>query len=170
MTITVVAYGVEPSTQIVVRNGKKVYVHKVEKGHTLYAIAKAYGVTEKQIIDCNNGLTAESLRIDDIIFIPCVDSKDKPKREKSKDDAKFYIHKVQSGETLYSIARKYKISVDIILKDNPTVDASALALDTELRIRRGDVGYASSQEIERKESEQQLKPNEHIVQMGETVY
>ena len=170
MTITVVAYGVEPSTQIVVRNGKKVYVHKVEKGHTLYAIAKAYGVTEKQIIDCNNGLTAESLRIDDIIFIPCVDSKDKPKRETSKDDAKFYIHKVQSGETLYSIARKYKISVDIILKDNPTVDASALALDTELRIRRGDVGYASSQEIERKESEQQLKPNEHIVQMGETVY
>ena len=173
MAISVEAYGIEPSTQIVVRDGKKVYVHKVERGHTLYAIAKAYGVSEKQIIDCNKGLTAETLRIDDIIFVPCIEGDEKPKRDKRSkrgDDDKFYIHKVERGETLYSIARKYKISVDVILEDNPSVESSSLALGAELRIRRGEVGYTSSQDIERREGEQQLKPNEHIVQAGETVY
>ena len=173
MAVSVEAYGIEPSTQIVVRDGKKVYVHKVERGHTLYAIAKAYGVSEKQIIDCNKGLTAETLRIDDIIFVPCIEGDEKPKRDKRSkrgDDDKFYIHKVERGETLYSIARKYKISVDVILEDNPSVESSSLALGAELRIRRGEVGYTSSQDIERREGEQQLKPNEHIVQAGETVY
>lgn len=176
MTIALEAYGIEPSTQIVVRNGRKMYLHKVEKGHTLYAIAKAYGVTEKQIKDCNNGLTAETLRIDDVILVPCVDSKDKAKSqpkgkaEKGDGDAKFYTHVVKGGETLYSIARNYKISVDVILADNPSVEASNLSLGTELRIRRGEVGYASSEDINREESVQQIKPNEHVVQAGETVY
>ena len=172
MTFVVATYAIEPSTQIVVRNGRKVYVHKVEKGHTLYSIAKAYGVTEKQIIDCNSGLSAATLRVDDVIFVPCVESKDKPKskREQSGDNVKYYTHTVQSGETLYSIARSYKISVDILLEDNPTVSASSLALGTELRIRRSEVGYTTTPAIDAQEQQQSLRPNEHVVQAGETVY
>lgn len=172
MTFVVATYAIEPSTQIVVRNGRKVYVHKVEKGHTLYSIAKAYGVTEKQIIDCNTGLSAATLRVDDVIFVPCVENKDKPKskRDQGGDNTKYYTHTVQSGETLYSIARSYKISVDILLEDNPTVRASSLALGTELRIRRSEVGYTTTPDIDNQEQRQSLRPNEHIVQAGETVY
>ena len=172
MTFVVATYAIEPSTQIVVRNGRKVYVHKVEKGHTLYSIAKAYGVTEKQIIDCNTGLSAATLRVDDVIFVPCVENKDKPKskRDQGGDNTKYYTHTVQSGETLYSIARSYKISVDILLEDNPTVSASSLALGTELRIRRSEVGYTTTPDIDNQEQSQSLRPNEHIVQAGETVY
>ena len=172
MTFVVATYAIEPSTQIVVRNGRKVYVHKVEKGHTLYSIAKAYGVTEKQIIDCNTGLSAATLRVDDVIFVPCVENKDKPKskRDQGGDNTKYYTHTVQSGETLYSIARSYKISVDILLEDNPTVSASSLALGTELRIRRSEVGYTTTPDIDNQEQRQSLRPNEHIVQAGETVY
>jgi LysM repeat protein len=120
--LAVEAYSIEPSTQIVVRNGRKVYVHKVEKGHTLYSIAKAYGVTEKQIIDCNQGLSPATLCVDDIIFIPCVEKKGDKKQtspESSKGGGKYYTHVVESGDTFYSIARRYKISVDVLRADNP---------------------------------------------------
>lgn len=169
--ISVSAFSIEPSTQIVVRNGKKVYVHKVEKGHTLYSIAKAYGVTEKQIIDCNEGLSPATLRVDDTIFIPCMEKKGasrKEQRAEQTDDGKFYVHRVVKGDTFYSVARQYKISVDVLKRDNPTVDPEKLSLDAELRIRRSEVGYATTHDVD--VAEQSLKPNEHVVQAGETVY
>lgn len=174
--VAVEAYAIEPSTQIVVRNGKKVYVHKVEKGHTLYSIAKAYGVTEKQIIDCNEGLSPATLRIDDIIFVPCVEKREGSKQtsqSNNKGGNKYYVHVVESGDTFYSIARKYKISVDVLRADNPSVDPEKLSLGAELRIRRGEVGYASNEDIDKSErsaAEQELRPNQHKVQHGETVY
>lgn len=177
-TITVSAYAIEPSTQIVVRNGMKVYVHKVERGHTLYSIAKAYGVTEKQIMECNDGLSAATLRADDVIYIPCIEKKSKSnnkrsQREEPSDGDKYYIYTVKAGDTFYSIARAYKISVDILREDNPGVDPSKLSLGTELRIRRGEVGYATTDDIDRSEQSnttRELRPNEHVVQAGETVY
>lgn len=175
--LAVEAYSIEPSTQIVVRNGRKVYVHKVEKGHTLYSIAKAYGVTEKQIIDCNQGLSPATLSVDDIIFIPCVEKKGDKKQtspESSKGGGKYYTHVVESGDTFYSIARRYKISVDVLRADNPSVDPSTMSLGTELRIRRNEVGYATTEQIDKIESDetttQELRPNEYVVQSGDTVY
>lgn len=170
--ISVSAFSIEPSTQIVVRNGKKVYVHKVEKGHTLYSIAKAYGVTEKQIIDCNEGLSPATLRVDEIIYVPCNDKKSSSKKSDGGNaaDSKFYLHKVVSGDTFYSIARQYKISVDVLRQDNPSVDPSKLSLGQELRIRRGEVGYATTEDIDKKEQSEELKPNEYVVQPGDTVY
>jgi LysM repeat protein len=45
-------------------DNKKFYVHKVEKGHTLYSLSRAYGVTVKDIAENNvnvmNGLAEGS--------------------------------------------------------------------------------------------------------------
>lgn len=174
-SISISVYAIEPSTQIVIRNGKKVYVHRVEKGHTLYSIAKAYGVTEKQILECNNGLSADKLNIDDIIYVPCIEKKGgKSAQKKSdKEDGRYYYHEVKSGDTFYSIAREYKISVDILRADNPSVDPSSMSLGTMLRIRRGEMGYATTDEIDRTEhndNTESLKPNEYVVQPGDTIY
>ena len=173
--VSVSVYGIEPSTQIVVRNGKKVYVHKVEKGHTLYSIAKAYGVTEQQIIDSNEGLSAEKLKIDDIIYIPCIEKKGSKGNQKKndKEDGKYYYHEVKQGDTFYSIARAYKISVNTLREDNPSVDPSSMSLGIKLRIRRGEVGYATTEEIDRTEQSDKptsTGPNEYVVQAGDTVY
>ena len=75
VVIAVVASAIEPSNIVVNLNGKEYYKHRVESGQTLYALAKAYGVTEQQIIDSNVGLTASSLRADDYILIPRTKSK-----------------------------------------------------------------------------------------------
>lgn len=168
-------YAIEPSTQIVVVNGQKVYVHTVEKGHTLYSLAKVYGVTEKQIMACNDGLTAQTMRAGDVIYIPVIEPKaESPKREQRRqpaDEAKYYEHIVEEGQTLYSIARNYKITVDIILADNPSIDPSRISIGEVLRIRRAEVGYATTKQIERaKSGAESLAADEHIVASGETVY
>lgn len=45
------------------------------------------------------------------------------------------IHKVAKGDTLYSIARKYGISVDDIYRLNPGIKAQDLKIGTELKLK-----------------------------------
>ena len=99
------AVAVEPSNIVVTVNGKSYFKHKVASGDTLYAIAKAYNVTEKQITDSNIGLSAETLRADSYILVPrsknykpansdSESEKDKPKA-KSIDTKKFIRYVVR---------------------------------------------------------------------------
>ncbi|HMV02560.1 MAG: LysM peptidoglycan-binding domain-containing protein [Chitinophagales bacterium] len=46
----------------------------------------------------------------------------------------FIIHKVEKGETLYGLSKKYKTTVDAIYKNNPALTSDNLKLGTELRI------------------------------------
>ena len=198
VTIAVVASAIEPSNIVVNLNGKEFYKHKVESGQTLYALAKAYGVTEQQILDSNVGLTAASLRVDDHILIPRTKSKSYGSERKVSLDAdkgegesklsnKFLIHEVKSGDTLYSIARKYKISLQILEQDNPTIELDKLAIGDQIKVRRTDRGYATVAEIEQELGARNISSEssatkevanqevvadyeEHTVAVGETIY
>lgn len=167
---------VEKSTTVVYINGTKYYVHVVKAGDTLYSLAKVYDVSEKDIIDNNDGLDAATLRIDQTIKIPVIEQqREMTKREKKR----FKRHSIRSGETLYSIARKYEISVATIMEDNPGIDPTALSIDGELLIRKSDIGDTPAHTVERewhdyKETLNMLAPADsasyHIVQPGETIY
>lgn len=176
-----VVVAIEPSNIVVTVNGKVYYKHTVEKGQTLYSIAKAYNVTEKQIMDANVGLTSETLKADEYILVPrLVADNGKQKTvnnaPQTVDKKKFLVHNVEKGDTLYSIARKYKISVSQIEKDNPAIDIDHLSIGDTILIRRAERGYASSDDIERELKERaenrdkELNEGEHRVAAGETVY
>lgn len=167
-----VAFATEP--QVVVFNGKKYVAHTIVSGDTLYSLARTYGVTEQDILDAakdisGESLTASQLQLGEKLFIPKKEDK-KPKRSKSA----YRTHIVEKGQTLYSIAKSYKISVAVLEEDNPTIDAAALKPGTELNIRRSEMGYATTEEIERVERERgaTLEVGEgcHEVKPGETVY
>lgn len=168
---------IEKSTTVVYINGTKYYVHVVKAGDTLYSLAKAYDVSEKDIIDNNAGLDAATLRIDQTIKIPVMEQQQRPMTKKEKK--RFKKHSVKSGETLYSIARKYEISVATIIEDNPDIDPTALSIGYELLIRKSDIGDTPTHAVERewndyKETLNTLTPADsalyHIVQPGETIY
>lgn len=169
-----VAFATEP--QVVVFNGKKYVAHTIVSGDTLYSLSKAYGVTEDDIIKAameisGERLSASQLKLGEKLFIP---QKDEDKKRTKRSKSAYRTHIVERGQTLYSIAKSYKISVAILEEDNPTVDAAALAPGTELNIRRSEMGYATTEEIERVERERgatiEVGEGYHKVNPGETVY
>ena len=109
--------GIVKSEKIETINGRKFYMHTIEKGHTLYSIAKLYQVDLKILEADTNNL---HLKIGQIIQIPIKsDLKDENNIITRKPDSLFTTHTVISKETLYGISRKYNIDEEDILKANP---------------------------------------------------
>ena len=160
----------EPKSIIIEVGGRSYYKHLVASGDTIYALSKAYNVSEQQILDSNEGMTPATLKVDSYIYIPYV-----AKTELNiVDKKKFVIYSVKSGDTIYSIARKYKVSVATLEQDNPNIDIERIAPGMEVRVRRSERGYATMDDIDREQRKRDkdivLKSNEYRVMVGETVY
>lgn len=74
----------------------------VKSGDTLYSIAKAYGITQQELMDYNN-LTSNLLSIGQRLRIP-------------GEIKNTYI--IKSGDTLYSVAKKFNTTVSEIKNKN----------------------------------------------------
>ena len=85
--------------------------HTVKKGESLYSIANQYGVTVTDIKRLNN-LTSDNLSIGQVLQIS--GTVPEPVPEPSGN----ITHTVKSGESLYSIAKKYGTNVDDIKRLN----------------------------------------------------
>ena len=96
--------------------------YKVKSGDTLWSIARNYGVTVTELKEANN-LTSNSLSIGQLLYIP--------KEETEIIETEVYT--VKSGDTLYSIARKYNISVDE-LKSLNNLTSNTLSIGQKLKI------------------------------------
>lgn len=101
--------------EMVVIGGVKYIIHDVVKGETLYSLAKRYGVTVDDIKRDNSSL-ANGLKAGQRIKI-AVKSDDKSAAER----AETRLHKVVSGETLYSLAKQYGLTVEELQRANPHV-------------------------------------------------
>lgn len=103
-------------------NGEIVYT--VKSGDTLYSIARKYNTTVDKIKILNN-LTSNTLSIGTNLTIPSNDNEE--------ENNNYITYKVISGDTLYSIARRYNTSVDLIKSINNLTNNS-LALNQVLKI------------------------------------
>lgn len=187
LMLTIVV-GATAQEQIVVVNGKKCIVHTIAENDTFYSLAQRYDVPLKQIIQINGEEQAEKLAVGAKIYIPYNEKAEKrttKERSAVADDAPksldgdFIIHTVVENDTLYSIAKHYKISLDQLLADNPEAEAQSLAIGSTLLVRTAMVGYASIKDIDKeikrheKEAEEQQKTEKakyHTVAYGDTLY
>lgn len=173
MMLSVAVSATEPTNIVVEVAGRSYYKHLVASGDTIYSLSKAYGVSESSIIESNEGLTPSTLQLDSYILIP--KGKDASVVNEPKvDKKKFIYHSVKPGETIYSIARKYKVSVAVLENDNPNIDIERISPDMEVRVRRSERGFATVDEIERERDRraaaETLAEDEYRVRAGETVY
>ena len=170
LALALPALATEPTNIIVEVGGRSYYKHLVASGDTIYALSKAYNVSEQQILASNEGVTPETLKVDSYIYIP----REARAESKAVDKKKFIVHSVKTGDTIYSIARKYKVSVATLERDNPDIDIERIALGMEVKVRRSERGYVTMDDIDReqrkRDSEVVLKSNEYRVMAGETVY
>lgn len=109
-------------------NPDNMFMYTVKKGDSLWAISKVYGTSVEEIKRINN-LTNNNLYIGQVLRIPEMYTK-----EEDMVVPSYINYKVVSGDTLYSIAKKYGISVDTIVSDN-ALKNNILSVGQNLKIR-----------------------------------
>lgn len=92
--------------------GQSLY-HTVEAGQSVYAIARTYGVSPKDLLQLNPQAEA-GLHPGDKLRLPAG-------AQTQGDDCKL-TYTVQKKDNLYRIALNHKVSVEELLAANPTVD------------------------------------------------
>lgn len=119
-------------------DGQRFIKHKVAGGEGWYAIARKYGISYAELRMANRQ-EGDQLKIGQIVRIPAKAKANDPrfqknymdtpavkeadKKQKQEAPKQNKTHRVAAGETLFSIAKKYDVSVDQIktwnnLKDN----------------------------------------------------
>lgn len=146
--------------------------HKVTKGETVASIAKTYKITPYDIYrlnpDAKNGIKENTtLLIPGATKAPQV----APVKEKTTKVANT-IHEVQPKETLFSLAKKYDVSVEDIKKANGAALDNGLQIGQKVIIPIKGSGVAAQVKAEKKA---EAKPNFpsymfHVVEKGETKY
>ncbi|MGB0404333.1 MAG: amino acid ABC transporter substrate-binding protein [Salibacteraceae bacterium] len=154
--------------QVQLIEGKTYYLHKVEKGNTIYSLSKMYSIKVKDLLSENPQLE-EGLKIGQVIRIPIkkVDSK-LTGGNSPVIDGETLIHEVLPKETLYGLSKQYNVSVAEIQKLNPEL-TQGLKIGMELKIP------LPTQEV-KGVSELAMKPAEvdsfllHFVEPQQTLY
>ena len=113
------------------------YVHKVLPKQTLYSICRAYDVTQQEVYEANRAALETGLKAGMELLIPAhgeaepkvvavqpaaesqpqVQTPPEPEAQPQPED-EYTIHRVKWYETLYSIARKYEITPESIIRAN----------------------------------------------------
>lgn len=109
-------------------NPNNMFMYTVKPGDTLYKIATKYNTTVDAIKNLNY-LKSDNLTVGQIIRIPETYTK-----EEDMILPNYINYVVEKGDTLYSIARKYNINIDTIIKDNSLTNNN-LTIGQNLKIR-----------------------------------
>ncbi len=96
--------------------------YTVQRGDSLWSIAKKFGITVNELKDANN-LSSNILSIGQLLKIPT--------QEQETTTSDTYI--VKSGDSLYSIAQKYNTTVDELKKLN-NLTSNLLSIGQSLKI------------------------------------
>ncbi len=98
--------------------------YKVKEGDSLYNIGKKFHVSVKEIKEIN-GLSSNRLKIGSRLVIPAKVSSEKAvDRHAISKASGIKYHKVKKGESLYTIARQYGLSVDELKEINGLKDSN----------------------------------------------
>jgi len=132
---------VERTNNKVILEGTVYYIHVVKPGETLYAISKAYNVSQKEIAVENPGVIS-GLQIGQALKIPVdpkiqneLDTSDMPE---PGETGKY--HTILPGETLYGIARIYDLKEEDIEEANRGLSPENLKPGKRLRIPEPETG------------------------------
>ncbi len=139
------------------KDGKYI-VYLVKKSETLYSLLKRFEVSENEFYQANPKISrSKSLKAGDEIYFPIKEkSQTKPaepaKEEKpapaivNRDDNKYIYHTVEKGETLYRLTKKYEISLDEIVAENPELANRSLSVGETIRIPKKQESAVAQQQ------------------------
>lgn len=113
----------------------KYYQYRIKSGDTLYALANHYGVSIQSILNYNTGLKPETLKIGKTILIPALKSVGTYSGKNIVQAGNFDgTHTIRQGDTLWSLALKYSVSVELLAQKNNLSVNSVLKLGNTLKV------------------------------------
>ncbi|AKP50362.1 Peptidoglycan-binding lysin domain-containing protein [Cyclobacterium amurskyense] len=89
--------------------GKSYIIHQVDPQETLFGISRRYNTPVNEIVQ-NNDTLKDGLKIGQRIRVPYIEKQAIPEGAK--------VHHVTPGETLFSIAKSYNISMEKLMEAN----------------------------------------------------
>lgn len=116
-------------------------IHVVQPKETLYSLAKRYGVSVEEITKANTEVLRDGLQPGQNLIIPVKGSgveaqaKIAEKQEQKKDAPSYLYHTVKEGETKYSIAKDYGMTLQLLEELNPEVK-DVLPLGFKLKLAK----------------------------------
>ena len=111
---------------------QKTIKHIVVSGESIYSIAKKYDVSESDIYDLNPKSKGALLQLKTALLIPNKKSKSKINKEVTSSKNSSQTHIVESGESLYKIAKKYDISLEKLKELNPDIKPESIQIGDKI--------------------------------------
>ncbi|MDE5918741.1 MAG: LysM peptidoglycan-binding domain-containing protein, partial [Duncaniella sp.] len=93
-------------------NGKLYHYYEVPAKETVYSLCYKLGITKDQLVK-DNPAVADGLKSGMTLFFPH-ESENSENTKNLANPGRIINHKVEKGETIYGIARKYGTSTDRI--------------------------------------------------------
>ena len=97
--------------------------HIFKEGQTLYYLSKLYDVPLEALFEHNPEIQYSNIQIDQVIKIPITQARDTIKQPAEAYD--YFFYRVKQGETLYSLAKRYDITVEGIRAINESLRYAA---------------------------------------------
>lgn len=108
--------------------------HTISPKETLYSVSRTYSLTPENIIAANPGLSVQTFQIGKTIRIPFFESNETFSPYTGPVVVEQKGHSVKRGETLFSISRKYGVTVEDLMKENPGISSAELSTNSVLNI------------------------------------
>lgn len=105
-------------------NNDEFITHKVTKGDTLWSISKQYNISFELILGLDNIKDKDTLSINQIIKIP----------QGNLPAADYTVHIVEKGDTLWTIAQRYNLTVNLILANNNISNSELISIGQKMKI------------------------------------
>ena len=156
-------YSDEPSATDKIANegiSNEMISHRVKPGETAYSLSKLYGCSIAELYFYNPD--ARDMRIGMEIRIPKKNQESEVEMP-TETEGNYFIHMIESGETLYGLLRKYNVPKEEMEEINPVL-LDAFPAGVKLRI---PVKYLPNKEVKPVNEDAFIR---HIVQKGETLY
>ncbi len=108
--------------------------HIVAEGETLYGISRKYHLSIDALMEINEIVPGENIRIGQQLYLKKPDAGIEMKEEKGQNAGESYItYEVRKGDTLYNLSKKFNVSIQDIMEWN-NKDSMELGLGEILKI------------------------------------
>lgn len=103
------------------------FLYTIRSGDTFFSLARRFGITLQALLSANPGVDPNRLQVGQQICIPAPAPSPLPCLGGT-------IYTIQAGDTFFSLARRFNVSLDALLAANPGVDPNRLQIGQQVCI------------------------------------